>query len=108
MQDAAVSVVLVTAPSMEAAESLVRAVVEEGHAACGNIVPGLVSIYRWQGAVQRDAEVLILFKTTAAAVARLMERVAELHPYEVPEVIELPVARGYAPYLAWVAANSGG
>lgn len=97
-----IAVALVTAPSQEVAESLVRTVVEERLAACGNIVPGLVSIYRWQGEVQRDQEVLIVFKTPAGATGRLMERVRQLHPYDVPEVVVLQVADVLPAYAAWV------
>lgn len=108
MQDATASVIVVTAPALDVAEALVTRVVEERLAACGNIVQGVVSIYRWQDAVQRDGEVLILFKTAAAMAERLMARIVELHPYDVPEAIELPVTRGSAPYLAWVVANADG
>lgn len=101
-----VRVVLMTAPSADVAERLVRALVQERLAACGNIVPGLTSIYRWENAVQTDAEVLILLKTRAAAVPGLVARVAELHPYDVPEVLALPVLAGHAPYLAWVRESS--
>lgn len=97
-------VVLVTAPSPERAAELARALVEEGLAACGNVVPGLRSIYRWEGKVQEDAEALLLLKTTRARFEALRERVLALHPYDVPEVIALPVTAGSAPYLAWLAA----
>ncbi len=100
-----VRVALVTLPDASTAETLVRALVEEGVAACGNIVPGVVSIYRWQGAVERAAEVLVVLKTTVTAVPVLLERVPALHPYEVPEVLVLPVAAGHEPYLRWVAAS---
>jgi periplasmic divalent cation tolerance protein len=101
-------VVLVTAPSQGVAEQIVTAIVGERLAACGNIVPGLVSIYRWQDALQRDDEMLILFKTTRATAPRLLARVEALHPYEVPEALVLPVEAGLEPYLTWVAANSHG
>mgnify|MGYP001950430392 CR=1 FL=1 len=100
-------VVLTTAPSVEVAEALVRTLVEERLAACGNIVPGLTSIYRWRGEVEREEEVLVILKTEASAVARLVARVAELHPYEVPEALVLPVEAGHGPYLAWVRENVG-
>jgi periplasmic divalent cation tolerance protein len=103
MIDASAVVMLVTAPSQNVAGEIVRAVVEDRLAACGNILPGITSIYRWQGAVQEDTEVLILFKTERAAAPRLMERVQQLHPYEVPEAIVLPVVEGLPPYLAWIA-----
>lgn len=97
-----VVVVLVTAPSAEAAADLARAVVGEGLAACVNIVPGLRSIYAWKGEVCDDPEVLLVIKTRRARFADLRERVVALHPYELPEVIALDVADGHAPYLDWV------
>ncbi|MDX1674987.1 MAG: divalent-cation tolerance protein CutA [Longimicrobiales bacterium] len=103
--DSTTRVVLVTAPDPAVAESLVRRLVEDGVVACGNILPGVTSIYRWQGAVEHDREALIVFKTTAAGARRLVERVPELHPYEVPEVLVLPVEGGHAPYLDWVREN---
>jgi periplasmic divalent cation tolerance protein len=96
---------VMTAPSAEAAEALVRALIEERLVACGNIVPGLTSIYRWRGAVECEAEVLVLLKTTAAALPRLLERAPALHPYEVPELLILPVETGHPPYLKWVAES---
>ena len=101
-------VVLVTAPSQPVAEEIVTTIVEERLAACGNIVPGLTSIYRWQEAVQRADELLIVFKTTRATAPRLLARVEALHPYEVPEALVLPVEAGLVPYLTWVTANSNG
>jgi periplasmic divalent cation tolerance protein len=103
-----VVVVLITAPSREVAESLVQQLVAERLAACGNIVPGVTSIYRWEGAVERADELLIVCKTTRAMVPRLLSRVEELHPYDVPEALVLPIEAGLAPYLGWVTANSDG
>lgn len=100
-------VVLVTAPDAGAAESLVRRLVEEGVVACGNIVPGITSIYRWKGEVERETEVLVIFKTTAAGAAGLVRRVPELHPYDVPEVLVLPVEAGHPPYVQWIEENCG-
>jgi len=96
-------VVLVTAPTPERAAEIARALVEERLAACGNVIPGVRSIYRWEEHVQEDGEALLLLKTTAARLEALRARVLELHPYEVPEVIALRVVAGHAPYLAWVA-----
>jgi periplasmic divalent cation tolerance protein len=107
MQQGAV-VMLMTAPSQEVAERIATTLVEERLAACGNIVPGLTSIYRWQDAVQKDAEVLVLFKTEQRVADRLMQRIEELHPYDVPEAVVLPVTAGLAPYLAWIAENCAG
>ncbi|MBF5046187.1 divalent-cation tolerance protein CutA [Aggregicoccus sp. 17bor-14] len=98
-----VQLVLVTCPNTDVAASLARTLVEEDLAACGNIVPGLRSIYRWQGRVEDEAEVLLLLKSTRERFERLRARVVALHPYEVPEVLALAVEAGHAPYLAWVA-----
>jgi periplasmic divalent cation tolerance protein len=106
--DSPITLALVTAPAHDVAERIVTTIVEEQLAACGNIVPGLTSIYRWDGALQRDSEVLIIFKTTRAALARLMARVEDLHPYDVPEVLAVPVAAGLDAYTTWVAANVNG
>ena len=96
-------VVLVTTPTPERAAELARTLVEERLAACGNVVPGLRSIYRWEGKVQDEAEALLVLKTTRARFEALRDRVLALHPYEVPEVIALPVEAGSARYLAWIA-----
>jgi periplasmic divalent cation tolerance protein len=101
-------VVLVTTPTAERAAEIARAVVEERLAACGNVVPGLRSIYRWQGAVHDEAEALLVLKTTRARFEALRERVLALHPYEVPEVIALPIEAGSAPYLAWISRETAG
>jgi periplasmic divalent cation tolerance protein len=101
-------VALTTAPSVDVAEQIGRALVEERLAACANIVPGMTSIFRWRGAIERESEALIILKTTAADVEALERRVVELHPYEVPEVVALPVEAGHGPYLDWVRAEVGG
>lgn len=98
--------VLVTAPSADKAAELARTLVEEQLAACGNILPGLRSIYRWEGKVQDDAEALILFKTRAALFDALRSRLVSLHPYQVPEVLRVDIADGHAPYLAWILDNT--
>ncbi len=100
-------VVLVTTPTPERAAELARALVEERLAACGNVVAGLRSIYRWEGKVQDEAEALLVLKTTRARFEALRDRVLALHPYEVPEVLALPVEAGSARYLAWIAAETG-
>jgi periplasmic divalent cation tolerance protein len=99
-------VVLVTTPTAEQAAELARTLVEERLAACGNVVPGLRSIYRWEGKVQDDAEALLLLKTTRARFDALRARVLALHPYDVPEVLAVPVEAGSAPYLAWIADST--
>ena len=99
-------VVLVTTPTPERAAEIARAVVDERLAACGNVVPGLRSIYRWEGKVQDDVEALLVLKTTRARFEALRERILALHPYQVPEVIALAIEAGSAPYLAWIGAET--
>ena len=100
-------VVLVTAPTPERAAELARALVEERLAACGNVVPGVRSIYRWEGKVEDEAEALLVLKTTRARFEALRDRVLALHPYQVPEVLALRVEAGSERYLAWVAGEVG-
>jgi periplasmic divalent cation tolerance protein len=99
-------VVLSTVERAEDAERIARALVERGLAACVNVLPGLTSIYRWKGAVERADERLLLIKTRAERFAALRDALVALHPYEVPEVLALPVAFGHAPYLAWLDENT--
>ena len=96
--------VLVTAPTA-VAEPLAASLVEEGLAACVNIVSGVLSIYRWQGQVEREAEALLLVKTEEAHLNALAQKVGQLHPYDVPEVLALPVSEGSPDYLAWLAES---
>ena len=103
-----VVVALVTAPSESVAVSLARGAVEAGVAACGNLVPGVRSIYAWQGEIHDDEEVLIVFKTTRGGFEPLRAHVVAAHPYDTPEVIAIPVSAGHAPYLAWVGAQVAG
>jgi periplasmic divalent cation tolerance protein len=95
-------VVLVTAPSAEAAMTIGRALVDERLAACVNVVPGLTSIYRWQGRREEASECLLVIKTDASRYAALERRVLELHPYSVPEVLALPVDAGAPAYMEWL------
>lgn len=97
-----VCAVLVTAPDAEVGERLGRAMVEQRLAACANVVPGMVSVFWWEGAVQRSEEALLILKTTAPRLRELEARLIELHPYEVPEVLAIGVQGGHEPYLAWV------
>ncbi len=105
-------VVLVTVPTADAGGKIAVAAVEEGLAACVNIVPGVRSIFRWEGRVQDEPELLLLLKTTRERLGALETRVRALHPYSVPEFIAVPVVAGHGPYLAWVAecvsAKGGG
>jgi periplasmic divalent cation tolerance protein len=95
-------VVLATFPNAEIARRVVTTLVEERLAACGNLVPGVESIYRWQGAIEAASEVLVVLKTETDRYAALEARLKELHPYEVPECLALPIAKGSLPYLRWL------
>lgn len=95
--------VISTAPTLEAADRLAETLVTEGLAACVSRLPGLESRFRWRGEMTRAEEVLLLVKTRAGLAPRLVERMAELHPYEVPEILVVPVTLGHAPYLAWLS-----
>ena len=98
-------VVLCTFPSMEKATEIARILVGEKLAACANLQP-VTSIYIWKDQLQNDAETLAIIKTSADRFEALTKRIVELHPYEVPEVIALPVLGGHTPYLAWVADST--
>ena len=95
-------VVFMTAPTADVAARIGRAVVDEGLAACATIVPGARSIYRWEGKTCDDAEVLCVLKSRADRFDELRARIQGLHPYEVPEILAVPVAAGSEPYLRWV------
>jgi periplasmic divalent cation tolerance protein len=95
-------IVLITVPSPEAGEEIARPLVEEHLAACVNLVPGLTSLFWWEGAVQREAEALLIVKTRRHLFEALAARVRSLHPYTVPEIIGIPLAAGTQAYLDWV------
>lgn len=98
-------VVVSTINDREAAERLARALLEARLVACVNIVGPMTSLYRWQGVIEQDEEYLLLMKTAASAEDALMTRIRELHPYEEPEVLVLPVVAGASSYLAWIAES---
>lgn len=98
--------VLSTCPDEATATRISEALVSERLAACVNRIPGLRSMYRWQGQVQDEPEVLLLIKTTRDRFNALEVRLKALHPYEVPEIIALPVVAGSAEYLAWVSRET--
>lgn len=99
-------VVLSTFPTEQDAAALARVLVEEGLAACVNVLPPMQSIYRWEGRVERATEHQLVIKTAARRVEALKARLADLHPYDVPELLVLPVADGGADYLRWIQDNA--
>ena len=99
--------VLTNAPDRAVAMRIAGALVERRLAACVNVLAACTSVYRWQGAIENAEETPLLIKTTREAYAGLEAAIRELHPYKLPEIIALPVERGLAAYLDWVAAGSG-
>jgi len=99
--------VLTTLGADADAPSLARALVEERLAACVSILPGVVSVYRWQDGVEQDREQQLLIKTTRDRLTALEARLRQLHPYEVPELLVLDVERGGEAYMAWLRESVG-
>jgi periplasmic divalent cation tolerance protein len=96
------TVVLTTVASDEEAVKLVRALLDRRLIACGTLVPGARSLYRWQGKIADEREVLLLLKTRSARVEALQEAFNELHPYKVPELLVLSVDTGLEKYIEWI------
>jgi periplasmic divalent cation tolerance protein len=95
-------VVLTTVASTDEAVALVRALLDRRLIACGTILPGARSLYRWSGKVADEQEVMVMLKTRAARIEALQVAFAELHPYKVPELLGLPVSAGLRKYLDWI------
>ncbi len=100
--------VLCTCPDREAARAIAAALVEQQSAACVNILPGVSSVYRWQGRIEQDEEILLLIKTTRERYPDLERDLRARHPYEVPEIIAVPIDRGLPDYLRWIAESVNG
>ena len=99
-------VTLCTVPDRESGERIAHALVEERLAACVNLVPGLTSVYRWQGKVEKEAECLLIIKTGVSRFNVLKQRIASLHPHQVPEIIALPIIHGSREYLDWITEST--
>jgi len=100
-------IVLSTAGSQEEARKIAHALINRRLAACVNIVPGIESVYRWEGKVEAASEWLLIIKTTAAAFPNVRDVIAELHSYEVPECLALAVEDGATSYLEWIGKSVG-
>ena len=99
-------IVLSTLPAGAEPSRLARTLVEERLAACVNILPGMTSVYRWKDGIEQDTEHQLVMKTTKARAPALWERLRELHPYEVPELIVVPIIDGNETYLAWIGEST--
>ena len=100
--------VLATVPDAEVGKRLARSLLQERLIACASLVPGVTSLYRWEGEVQEEDEILVVMKTRSELVPRLIARIPELHPYELPEVLALRVDDGLPAYRRWVVDETGG
>ncbi|XP_074427705.1 protein CutA-like isoform X2 [Larus michahellis] len=101
-QPGSLSAAFVTCPNETVAKELARAMVTKRLAACVNVLPHVTSIYEWKGKVEEDSEVLLMIKTRSSRIPALAEFVRSAHPYEVAEVVAVPVTQGNPPYLRWV------
>ncbi len=106
MSDPEISLIFVTAPNREVASGLAEALIERRLAACVAILPGVESVYRWEGKVERAAEVQLLIKAPTSQLPELERCVEELHPYDTPEFVSIPAAYVSARYLQWVRAET--
>ena len=97
-----VFIALCTFPDSDSATSIVKELVDAGLVACGNILPPVQSIYRWQGKVESSGEVLAIFKLAGQRYSEFEAKIRSMHPYEVPEIIAFPVSKGLPAYLEWV------
>jgi periplasmic divalent cation tolerance protein len=98
---------LSTFPDRETAQRISNQLVSEKYAACANILPSIESIYRWKGKIESGNETLVFFKLSEDRQSAFQRKLRSLHPYEVPEIISIPISNGLPAYLRWVAENCG-
>ena len=99
-------VAIATFPDSKTAKSIVSTLLEERLIACGNLIPNATSLYRWEGKIQSDAEILAILKTDESRIAALKPRFVELHPYECPELIITAITDGHPAYLQWIVDST--
>ena len=100
--------IYITAPDIDCARRIGRALVEERLAACANLVPGMQSIYWWNGAIEEANEVVVIAKTRAELTDALTKRVESLHPYACPCIVAIPIVAGSSPFLKWIGDETTG
>jgi len=103
--DTGFSLVLVTVGSPEEGEKIGRSLVEKQLAVCVNLIPGMTSIYKWKGEIEKDTECLLVIKTKFRLFLDVKEEVLNGHSYDLPEIIELPIQNGFSEYLDWIDDN---
>lgn len=96
---------MTTLPDEEQARDLARSVVGAGLAACVNILPRMTSIYEWLGELEEGSEHLLFIKTEKSCIEELQQRIRDSHPYELPEIVVVPIVEGYPPYLDWISES---
>ena len=101
-----INVVISTIDSLEAAHEIASRLVSDHLAACVNILPTVSSVYKWKGKIHQDQECMLILKTSTDRVDELVERMISFHPYEVPEILAIPVEKGYRGYMDWVAETT--
>lgn len=106
MSDEQILLVMTNVPDASTAQAMARALVEAKLAACVNLLPGVQSVYRWQGAIEEVHEITLLIKTLRRHYPQLQRAIVAAHPYDVPEVIAWPLSEGHLPYLHWIAAET--
>ena len=106
MQSVQAVFVYTTLPDEQEAARMAAVIVADRLAACANVLPGMTSVYHWQGKIETAQEVVIIFKTRAALAPAIEARIKELHSYETPAIVVLPVQGGSAEYLAWIGAET--
>ena len=99
-------VIFCTVSPKEEAKNIAKAIIEKKLAACANIIEGITSIYEWEGEICTEEECLMIIKTKKKIFSRIKEEIVSLHPYEVPEIISLPITEGLESYLSWVDKNT--
>ena len=95
-------IVLCTVPDRDTAEDIANILIAENLAACVNIIPGITSVYRWEDRIEQAEELILVIKTGGDAYRALQAKISDLHPYELPEVIAVPISHGLSAYLAWI------
>lgn len=98
--------VLTNVPDADTAHAIAHQIVEQSLAACVNILPGLHSVYRWQGAIDSASELMLMIKTTQTRYRKLEDTIKKMHPYEIPEIISIPITGGFSPYLQWIGQET--